>query len=349
MFLKKHSIIKIIRMNNRKNKVAVIILNYNALNNTIECLESLKKVPDSDYRVIVVDNGSDKNDAAVLEDKYKNFITLIKCEENLGFAEGNNKGIQAALADKDCQYIFCLNNDAIVKADALRELVQCADKEDFKEFGSFQPRMLWYYHWNLIDAAGLWYSKNGFGFSRGGFEVAEKYDKAVEIFGCCGGACLYRADAVRDVMINGDFFDRDFFAYYEDFDVAFRLQWAGWKSRYCPSSIIYHKRGETAGVRSKFTAYYGTRNQIWNLVKNVPLQSVLKNVFFILVAQLAQVAINILKGRFDILGEIFKGKRDGWLKLGKILEKREAIKKKVAPKAIEKWFIWKWRVKSPKF
>lgn len=327
-------------------KVSIIILNWNGLEDTIECLESLKKITYPNYEVIVVDNGSKGNDADVLEEEYGDYIKLIRNKENLGFTEGNNVAIREVINEGKSDYIMLLNNDTTVEPNFLDELVKCAKRHP--EAGSIQPKMIWASQSTLIDSAGLLYSKTGFGFDRGKFELVEKYNKEEEILGCCAGACLYQTEAVKDILIDGEFFDKDFFAYYEDFDVALRLQWAGWKSWFCPKALVYHKRGAAGGIKSKLTAYYGTKNQNWNLFKNLPAKFILKNLHLILFAQVAQIGINLLKGRFLLLPSIIKGRIDGYLGFGKILKKKKRIKKRVDFSVIEKFLILKWRVKIPK-
>jgi GT2 family glycosyltransferase len=325
-------------------KVSVIILNWNGMKDTIECLESLKKITYPNYEVIVVDNGSRGGDADILEEKYKDYIKVIRNKENLGFAEGNNVAIREVLKKGESDYILCLNNDTTVKPDFLDELVKCAEKHP--QAGSIQPKMILAKWPQYIDSVGLELSKTGFGFSLGAYQNPNLFNQELEILGPCGGATLYKVEAIKDIMIDNEFFDKDFFAYYEDFDVALRLRWAGWKSYFCPGSIVYHKRGATGGVRSKFTAYYRSRNQIWNLFKNFPASYIIKNIFIISVAQVAQISVNVSRKHF--LKPIIKGKIDAILEMKKVLYKKHKIIKKINFSEIEKWLSKKWRVRIPK-
>ncbi len=327
-------------------KISIIILNWNGLEDTIKCLESLKKITYPNYEVVVVDNGSKGNDADVLAKKYKEYIKLIREKKNLGFAEGNNVAIRKVIKEKESKYVFLLNSDTTVEPDFLDKLVNFAERH--KKLGSVQPKMVWAIHPHLIDSAGLEYSKTGFGFERGKFCSVKSLNKAEEIFGCCAGACLYRAEALRDIAIQGEYLDKDFFAYYEDFDLAFRLRWAGWQNWYCPQSVIYHFRGASVGTKSKFTAYYGARNQTWNLFKNLPASFFAKNFFFIIAAQIAQIAINLLHGDFQVVWHIIKGRFAGYLGFKAVFAKRKKVKKRIPAADLEKWIIWKWRTKIPK-
>lgn len=327
-------------------KVSIIILNWNGLKETSECLESLKKITYPNYEIIVVDNGSKGKDADILEKKYRNYIRLIRNKYNLGFAEGNNVAIRKVMQEGESNYILTLNNDTTVEPNFLEELVKCAEKHP--EAGSIQPKMILARYPDYIDSVGLVLSKTGFGFNRGAYQKRTSFNKEEEILGPCAGAALYKVDALKDVMINDEIFDKDFFAYYEDFDLALRLQWAGWKSYFCPSAIVYHKKGATGGIRSKFTAYYRTRNQTWNLFKNLPSSFIFKNIHLILLAQFAQIGINLLKGRFFLLPSIIKGRLDGYFRLRRILVKKRKINKKVDFSEIEKFLILKWKQEIPK-
>ena len=93
-------------------KVSIIILNWNGLKNTICCLQSLKKITYQNYEVVVVDNGSKNKQADVLEERFKNYIHLIRNEENLGFAGGNNIAIKKVIAERKSEYVLLLNNES---------------------------------------------------------------------------------------------------------------------------------------------------------------------------------------------------------------------------------------------
>ena len=331
---------------NNYPKVSIIILNWNGLKDTIECLESLKKITYSNYEAIVIDNGSKGNDADILKGKYKDYIKLIRNKENLGFAEANNIGIREVIKEGRSEYILTLNNDTTVEPNFLDELIKCAQKHP--EAGSIQPKMILAKWPQYIDSIGAELSKTSFDFNLGAYQSSNLFNQEFEILGPCAGAALYKIEAIKDIMIDNEFFDRDFFCYYEDMDVALRLRWAGWKSWYCPKSIVYHKKGGTGGLKNKFTTYYRARNQNWNLFKNLPFVFILKNSPFIFSAQIAQLGINLLKGKISLLPTLIKGRIDSYLGLATILKKRKKIKKISDFSIIEKFLSLKWRIKIPK-
>ena len=108
-------------------KVSIIVLNWNGLDDTIECLESLRDVTYPNYRVIVVDNGSAGDDVRILRERFEECAHIIANDRNYGFAEGNNIGMRYALDSFDPTYLLLLNNDTVVAPDFLDKLFKVAD------------------------------------------------------------------------------------------------------------------------------------------------------------------------------------------------------------------------------
>jgi len=332
---------------NSTPRVSIIILNWNGMEDTIECLDSLKKITYPNYEVIVVDNGFEGNEADFLEEKYKSYIGLIINKENLGFAEGNNVAIREIIKTKTSDYILTLNNDITVEPDFLAELIKATQRHP--EAGSIQCKMVWAQDKSLIDNAGLKFFKPGLVFDRGRFKPVENYNREEEILGCCAGACLYKREALEDIRIDDDYFDKDFFCSYEDMDLALRLQWMGWKSWYCPKAIVYHQKGAATGLGSSFIIFHNRRNQIWVGIKNFPFCFLLKNLPGLLLSDIIQIGLDFLRKR--PIGTIIigmKGKFDGYFSSGKMLRKRKKIPKRVSFSEIEKFFISSWSLKTIK-
>jgi GT2 family glycosyltransferase len=104
-------------------------------------------------------------------------------------------------------------------------------------------------------------------FPRGrGEEISTKYDNDTWIFGASGGASLYRVNLLKEIGL----FDEDFFAYYEDVDLSFRAQLAGWKIGYVPQAMVFHEISATSAQIKGFTAYHTLKNLPLLLWKNVP-------------------------------------------------------------------------------
>lgn len=109
--------------------VSIIVLNWDGLDDTIECLESLQRITYPSYEVTVVDNGSEGDDVEVLKDRFGDSIHLIENDSNYGIAQGRNIGITDALR-RGTDYVFLLDNDTIVDPHFLTQLVRVAESDD---------------------------------------------------------------------------------------------------------------------------------------------------------------------------------------------------------------------------
>jgi GT2 family glycosyltransferase len=96
------------RLNSKAKNIFIIVLNWNGLNDTFECIESLKNITFHNCKIIVVDNASAGNDVAVLKEKYGELIHIIVNDQNYGYPEGNNIGIRYALK-MGADYVVLLN------------------------------------------------------------------------------------------------------------------------------------------------------------------------------------------------------------------------------------------------
>jgi len=241
--------------------VYIIILNWNGLNDTLECLESLMLIDYLNYRVIVVDNGSKNNEAGTIKKKFPQ-IGLIENKVNRGFVIANNQGIREALKN-NADYIFLLNNDTVVERDFLTKIVRYAEKND--KTGIIGP-LIKYYRSDKIWFAGgkisvftglsILIGKNQ---DIGDFSMKKPYN-ADYIAGC---ALLIKREVIERIGL----LDPIYFAYYEEADWCFRAKRAGYEIVLFPTSIIEHKKSASIGIRgsnklTSFQAYLLARNVI---------------------------------------------------------------------------------------
>lgn len=213
--------------------------------------------------LVVVDNGSIDNSVELIE---KNFpgTTILKNKTNLGFAGGVNTGIRYAL-ENDFDAIALINNDAIAKKNWLKHLVDSLNGSP--EIGITTCKLM-SIDKSHLDSTGDIYTTWGIPFPRGrGEAVGYQYDKDQLVFGASGGASLYRSETLRQIGL----FDEDFFAYYEDVDISFRAQLAGWKVRYEPKAEVYHATSTTGAKIPGFFTYQTIKNYPFIFWKNVPL------------------------------------------------------------------------------
>lgn len=228
--------------------VSIVVLNWNGLADTSECLESLRGAEYPNRRTIVVDNGSSGDDVRVLQERFGETIHLIASGENLGFAGGANLGIREALAE-GADYVLLLNNDVTVHAGFLDELVGAADR--LPGAAALCPKVYFHDRPNVICSTGgrvnPW---TGTARQVGrGEEDRGQYDEVSE-WDYADGACMLLS---REALERVGFLDEEYFAYWEETDWCARAADAGYKCYYVPSARVWHK---TARSRVPDTNYY---------------------------------------------------------------------------------------------
>jgi GT2 family glycosyltransferase len=239
----------------------VIVPNWNGEDSLKACLDSLR-AQSLKARIIVVDNGSVDGSVDLIQEHYPD-IELITHLRNEGYAGGVNAGFERAI-ETGAAYAAPFNNDAVADKDWLRELVAYLDKHP--KAGITACKLLTD-DGKRLDSAGDYYTVWGLPYPRGRDESdIDAYDSLTDIFAASGGASLYRVSMLKQIGL----FDERFFAYYEDVDLSFRAQLAGWKVAYVPNSVAYHEIGGTSGKVRGFTTYQTLKNLPMLLVKNVP-------------------------------------------------------------------------------
>ena len=246
--------------------VAIVVLNWNGIHDTLECLASLLNQTHKEFKIVVIDNGSIDDSVEKLreyQENHEDMVELICNPTNFGFAGGVNTGIEWAL-NENYDYVALLNNDAVAHKNWLKELIKAHSS---KKVG-MATGLLLHADGKTIDSTGEFYSTWGLAFPRSRGDATETAPKAGRVFGATGGATLYKTDLLRDIGL----FDEDFFAYFEDVDMSFRAQLAGWKVTYTPDAIAYHKQGATSSKLPGFAIYQTFKNLPLLFLKNVPLR-----------------------------------------------------------------------------
>jgi GT2 family glycosyltransferase len=236
--------------------VAIIILNWNGLRDTLECLESLAMISYPNYEIIVVDNGSTDASVACLRSRYPN-LTIIGNEENMGFAEGNNTGIRYALA-KGAEYVLLLNNDTVVPPGFLDALVAVAESD--AQVGIVGPLIV--YH---NDPLTIWSAGGQTNLFSGKIANNRKQncpqancEGVIRVDWVSGCALLIKADVIEKIGL----FDKDYFLYLEDADWGFRARERGYLSMIDCDTSILHKAGSSLARTSDVYYYYFARNTL---------------------------------------------------------------------------------------
>lgn len=234
-----------------EKSVAIIILNWNGIGDTIICLDSLLNQHYSNCQIFVIDNGSDPTEADELRERYGNKIHLSRLNTNKGFSGGVNYGIeQAKLLNPD--YYFLLNNDTFIASDFLSPLISVS--RDEKKYGILGPVVM-----DLIN-------KNKIQFAGGRFNwlLARPYHETDKLLSTLnttfvtGGAMLIRKDVIEKCGL----FDDRFFAYFEDVAFCIKAQRNGFLCACVPTSTLYHKLTGSSDRKGSFYTYLLSRNRI---------------------------------------------------------------------------------------
>lgn len=297
--------------------VSIIILNWNGWKDTIECLNSISKISYPKFDVIIIDNYSE--DESIIEiEKHIDVLNskrpfksiLIQNKKNYGFAEGNNIGIRFAIKSNHPDYVLLLNNDTTVDKNFLNEIVKVA--EENLTIGSVQSLLL-KPGGKIIDSMGqeltTWSARD--------IEMGNEYrnlNENMEIFGACAAAALYRTDVLEDV----GFFDKDFFAIYEDVDLSWKIRLAGFKSILAVNSHVYHKRNISKNVSEINLGWMKNDSKRYHLTKNMLILAIKyhstsflwnpKYVFKLFLTVWGCLYYSVLSGKLKITIRILKKK-----------------------------------------
>ena len=266
--------------------IAVVVPNWNGLTFLRDCVPSLSR-QSQPHDLIVVDNGSMDGSCTWLRDNHPE-ATVVALRRNHGFAGGANRGIELALR-RNAEYVALLNNDAVADPGWLHSLLVAA--EAHPEAGVITGKLL-NADGTRIDSTGNLYSTWGFPFPRGRDEDAGSYPTAGYVFAASGGASLYRSAALREIGL----FDERFFAYYEDVDLSFRSQLAGWKVWYTPSAIARHVIGGTTSRHPGLAQYHTTKNFVSLYCKNMPAKLFRRHLVKFLTAWVLIAATAVRRG-----------------------------------------------------
>lgn len=236
--------------------VSVVIVNWNGRRWLESCLPALAAQRYRHFEIIVVDNASEDDSVAWLAQNWPDVRVLIQ-PENTGFAAANNRGIEVATGD----WIATLNNDTLVDANWLANLVAAAGEP---QVGMVASLVVFWDDPGRVDAAGIEVDVAGMAWNRGHGRPVEEVLVEDEVFGPNASAALYRRQMLAEIGA----FDEDFFAYYEDVDLAWRARQAGWRCHYAPAAVVRHWHSATGGQFPRLKAYLVSRNKLWTIVKN---------------------------------------------------------------------------------
>ena len=262
-------------------RLSVIVVNWNLRDELAACLESLRLQTHDDLEVIVVDNGSHDGSAELVRSQYPE-CKLLRETENLGFAEGCNRGISVATGE----WVAMLNNDAVADPHWAAELVRAAEGGP-PQLGMLQSLMLYKERPDTINSTGIELRKNGSGRDRQEGMPRRSGHAQEEIFCCCAGAAAYRRAMLEQIKLSSGYFDRTHFMYYEDLDLGWRARLAGWSASYVPNSVVFHRwHGSSERHGRAWLIAIARTNRIRTLLKNASWAFLIRTSFKIIGASL---------------------------------------------------------------
>jgi len=304
--------------------VSIILVAWNSKLHLSHCLSLLADQTFQDFEIIVVDNGStDGTVDGIIEQFPSLTITVEKCETNLGFAFANNIGARLASGT----WLALLNADAYPEPDWLAYLLRAAEQN--LAYAAFSSRQIQYNAPHLLDGVGDVYHISGLAWRNAyNLKADENGLEQKEIFSPCAAAALYS----REEFLKIGGFDEDYFSYFEDVDLGFRLRLNGAKCLYVPDAVVHHVGSASTGKRSDFSVYYGYRNMIWTFFKNMPSPFLWLFLPLHLSAVLFFATYLTLRGQG---GTIWRAIADAIRGLPKMLAKRKHIQRNASVKPRE--------------
>jgi GT2 family glycosyltransferase len=248
-------------MDYRQPDLSVITVNYNGFHDTCEFIDSWTATVFSvSYEMIVIDNGSTANEAALLQKTYP-FIQAVRSEQNLGFAGGNNLGINLAKG----KYLFLLNNDVCMVKDTIPLLIKRLLSSD--KIAGVSPLIRDYAEPHAIQFAGytqlspitLRNRAIGKGKINKGHYPAQKTPYLH------GAAMLLKKTIIDKLSLMPE----EYFLYYEELDWCTYINREGYELWYDPACEIWHKDSSSTGKESPLKYYYLSRNRLLYAYRNL--------------------------------------------------------------------------------
>ncbi|MBC8618082.1 glycosyltransferase family 2 protein [Parabacteroides faecis] len=287
-------------------KVSIITVNYNGAPDTCEMIESLKRHESYPYELIVVDNGSANLEGyTLLKDKYPDVI-VIRSDQNLGFAGGNNIGIQYATGD----YLFFLNNDTIITCPILEILVNRLDSD--RKIGCISPKTTFWPQRSKLQYAGatpMSYITLRNEFTGYMQEDDGRFDTPQETAFANGAAMMIRTADIQKFGLMAEFY----FLYYEELDWCAYMQKAGFCIWYEPGAVVGHKESASVGLQSPLQVYYHTRNRLIFAQRTLsaPFERRCSYLYQTFVALPKRFLTYLCKGKLNLIAPLVKGGKDG--------------------------------------
>lgn len=276
--------------NIKVGSVGVIVLNYKKPLLTVECLRSLKAQTYPDFEILVIDNASNDASIDIFQSEFPE-LRIIETPFNRGYAGGNNIGISTFI-NEGKEFLWVLNNDTVVPPETLQQMVDALQFNPKWGMAGSQIKALGQPNQTVQLAGGcvsIWSGLN---------QPIINPLKLHNLNYLTGSSLVIRACALNDV----GFFDENYFHYWEDVDLSFRMKKANWELGYAPQAIVYHYEGASLSTASSTAAFYFSRGIVRFFLKNsyTKMVPIFISTFLRLVKALLllrfQIAVSVLHG-----------------------------------------------------
>ena len=276
--------------------MSIIIVNFNGRKLIQNCLDSVLRTNSTNFEVIFIDNGSTDGSIEFVQNfaaKSSSRVRLIKNQKNLGFAEGNNVGIR----DSSGKYIAFLNNDTIVNPNWLQSILALLEKD--KQIGAVQSLLLAKDGLKIDSLGG---TIDIFGTAEDRVVSMENLRRPAnsqieEIFSACAASMVVRKSVLEEV---GNF-DPNFFAYYEDVDLCWRIRLHGYAIVLDLNSIVYHIRSATSKkFGGQVFSFHLYKNQLAMLIKNYELKNLIKVMPGVFLLYFSRITNGLIQNNADL-------------------------------------------------
>ena len=279
-------------------ELSIITVNYNGIKDTCELIDSITFT--DDMEVIVVDNGSIKNEASLILQRYPQ-VRTIRSEKNLGFAGGNNLGIRAAKG----KFLFLVNNDTIFKEFNIQPLIDRL--ESSPTIGMVCPKIRFAWGNNPIQFTGytplskVTVRNKAIGY---GEEDLGQYNSPHSTPYAHGAAMLVKREAIDKVRLMPECY----FLYYEELEWSMMFTRVGYDIWYEPACTIYHKESQSTGQNSPLRTYFITRNRLLLVKRNWHgISRYISYIYLIALVAPRDILQNVIAGNMVHTKAIIKG------------------------------------------
>ncbi len=288
--------------------VSAVVINFNGLADLPACFDSLAGQDYQAIELVIIDNGSQDGSLEWLRQwvsgqasagRFIPPVALVENGRNTGFSPALNQGIAASGGE----YVMPLNTDVVLQSTFVSRMVEAVEPDGVGSASGKLLRFPPYGAENVIDTAGHVMFRNRLALNLGeGKKASANFLEATEVWGTCGAAAIYKREMLRDVAVDGEFFDEDFFAFWEDLDLDWRARMRGWRCMFDPAAVAWHRRGGTGYRKSVLVETHNYKNRYLMMIKNDSGRNVLRNLPGIIATELLKGGALLIRCPRALLG-----------------------------------------------